>query len=529
MARRRWAAALVVGALAALGVPATRADAVLVNVAPGGGPHVRVFNGSGGLQSEWAAYASGFGGGVNVAIGDVDGDGQPEVVTGAGPGGSPHVRIFNLNGGVEHEWLAYASGFHGGVEVAVGDVDNDGLADIITGAGAGGGPHVRVFNYAGVVRWEWAAYNPGFAGGVHVAAGNVDGDPDAEVVTGPGPTGGPHVRVFTGQGAVQNEWMAYNPGFPGGVNVAAGEGKVVTAPAGRGGPHVRTFSGSGNPGSEWMAYDPAFTGGVRVAIGQLGGSAAIATGAGQGGGPHVRVFNTSGNEQTGFMAYAPAYTGGANVAIGGDRLVTGAGVVKVIEVFRAGDQGPGVASLQQRLLNAGYWLPAADGVFGSTTTQAVYAFQKANGLPRDGDIGPEDQAALDSGARAAPVSTSGDLVEVDKARQLLFVIRSGRMVWTFNTSTGSNGSYTSGGVTYRAITPEGHFTFLRQVDGVRTSHLGQLFRPKYFTNAGHAIHGSPSIPPYPASHGCVRLSNPAINFIWDAGLAPLGSPIWVHS
>ena len=190
--------------------------------------------------------------------------------------------------------------------------------------------------------------------------------------------------------------------------------------------------------------------------------------------------------------------------------------------------GPGVAGLQERLLSLGYWLPGVNGRFDSNTTQAVYAFQKANGLPRDGKIGPDDQAAL-SCCRPAAASTSGDLIEVDKARQLLLVIRDGVVQWAFNTSTGSNTNYTSEGRTYRAVTPEGRFTFDRQINGVRESHLGTLYRPKYFTSAGHAIHGSNSIPPYPASHGCIRLSNAAIDFIWDAGLAPLGSPIWVHS
>jgi hypothetical protein len=426
-------------------------------------------------------------------------------------------------------WDAYSSTFHGGVNVAAADVDGDGRAEVITGAGAGGGPHVRVFTGSGAPIAGWFAYDPSFPAGVRVAAGDLDNDGRAEIVSGPGPTGAPHVKVFDGQGGIKRQWMAYAEAFPGGVHVAVGNGRVVTGPMGLGGPHVRVFDGNGAVQSEWMAYSQSFSGGVTVAAGVVGGTQSVVTGAGPGGGPHVRVFTTSGSERSGFFAYPQGYGGGVNVAVGGDQVITGAGVPRVIETFRPGDRGNGVAGLQRRLLAMGYWLPGVDGVFGDTTTQAVYAFQKANGLPRDGAIGAEDQDALVRGARPVPVSTSGDLVEVDKARQLLFVVRGGQMVWTFNTSTGTNGTYTSGGVTYRAITPEGRFTFLRQVDGVRTSHLGQLYRPKYFTNAGHAIHGSPSIPPYPASHGCVRLSNPAINFIWDAGLAPLGSQIWVHS
>jgi hypothetical protein len=292
---------------------------------------------------------------------------------------------------------------------------------------------------------------------------------------------------------------------------------------------VRVFNASGSATDGWFAYDPNFTGGVTVAAGELGGNDAVVTGAGQGGGPHVRAFSPGGAVRGGFFAYAPNYTGGVNVAVGGDRIVTGAGAQKIVEVFRPGDSGPGVANLQHRLISAGYWLPGIDGFYGDSTTQAVYAFQKANGLPRDGNIGPEDRGALDAGRRPVPHSTSGDLVEVDKGRQLLFIIRGGQMHWTFNTSTGNNAPYSSGGATYRAVTPEGRFTFSRAIDGHRTSHLGTLYRPRYFTSAGHAIHGSPSVPPFPASHGCVRLSNAAINHIWAANLAPLGSQIWVHA
>jgi hypothetical protein len=376
------------------------------------------------------------------------------------------------------------------------------------------------------------AYDPNFGGGVHVAAGQLSGAFGAgSVVTAPLFGGGPHVRVFDTNGAVQHEWMAYDPNFSGGVNVAVGNGHVITGPFSNGGPHVRVFDSFGNVTAQWMAYDPNFSGGVTVAAGTLGLQPAIVTGAGPGGGPHVKIFDQNGAAQGGgFFAYDPSYPGGVNVAVGNNSIITGAGLPRIVEeVLAPGAAGSGVAGLQQRLLAMGYWLPAVDGKFGATTTQAVYAFQKANGLPRDGKIGPEDQGALNAGARPTAASTSGDLIEVDKVRQLLFIIRGGVVQWAINTSTGSNGNYTYGGHTYRAVTPEGRFTFDRQIDGYHESHLGTMYRPKYFTAEGHAIHGSPSIPPYPASHGCVRLSNSAIDFIWNAGLAPLGSQIWVHS
>ncbi|MEY2399185.1 MAG: hypothetical protein QOJ00_2359 [Actinomycetota bacterium] len=510
-----------VAVLALLAVaPLVRASYTVVP--PGGGPHVRIFNGDGTATGGFFAYEPTFGGGVTVAIGDVTGDAQPEVVTGAGPSGAPVVKVYSLAGDQLASWNAYGADFAGGVSVAVADVVAGGKKEIVTGAGFGGGPHVRVFDANGSVQREWMAYDPAFTGGVRVAAGAVDTSGGDRVVTAPLSLGGPHVRVFNGDGGVTAEWMAYDPAFNGGVNVGAGGGHVVTAPASHGGPHVRVFNGSGGVTAEWMAYDPSFSGGVQVAAGTVDGADAIVTGAGPGGGPHVRVFTPSGNERSGFFAYDTSYAGGVNVAAGDGHVVTGAGVARVVEVLD-------VASVQQRLLSMGFWLPSVNGSLDSNTTQAIYAFQKANGLPRDGKIGPEDQPALNAGNRPSPISSSGNLVEVDKARQLLFVVRNGGAQWVFNTSTGSEKNYTYDGHTYVAHTPEGRFTFDRQIDGTRVSHLGELYRPKYFTSAGHAIHGSPSIPPYPASHGCVRLSNAAIDYIWDAGLAPLGSPIWVHA
>ena len=108
------------------------------------------------------------------------------------------------------------------------------------------------------------------------------------------------------------------------------------------------------------------------------------------------------------------------------------------------------------------------------------------------------------------------------------VVRGGQAQFVFNASSGTEGTYTYKGDRRRADTPEGRFAIIRQVDGYRESHLGRLYRPKYFHPNGIAFHGSSFVPPYPASHGCVRLSNAAMDFIWGQQLAPVGSPVWIH-
>jgi peptidoglycan hydrolase-like protein with peptidoglycan-binding domain len=197
--------------------------------------------------------------------------------------------------------------------------------------------------------------------------------------------------------------------------------------------------------------------------------------------------------------------------------------------LKVGSKGAAVVALQQRLTELGYWNGTADGKFGGTTQQAVYALQKAAGLGRDGSVGPKTRKALDAGVRptARSKAGSGYLVEINLKKQLLMFVRNGEVVATLNTSTGSNMHYVYQGDTYLADTPSGHFKVGRQIDGVRHGPLGDLYRPKYF-NGGIAVHGAPSIPPYPASHGCARVSNAAINWIWSTGKIPLKTKVWVY-
>jgi peptidoglycan hydrolase-like protein with peptidoglycan-binding domain len=184
--------------------------------------------------------------------------------------------------------------------------------------------------------------------------------------------------------------------------------------------------------------------------------------------------------------------------------------------LKMGSSGADVSSLQQRLTDLGYWLSGVDGSYERTTQQAVMAFQKTNGLSRDGTAGPATMAALATASRPAPrYGTDG--VDIDLGKQTLTIVQGGQVVWVFNTSTGKPSTPTAAG----------DFTVTRQIDGMRHAPDGNLWRPKYF-NGGDAIHGSPSIPGYAASHGCSRLTNAAMNFLWSSGLVPLGTPVRVH-
>jgi hypothetical protein len=259
--------------VAAGNVQGGQLDDIVVGSGAGVPSLVTVYNADGSPSGRsFSPYGDGFMGGVNVAVADVDGDGVDEIVTGAGPGGGPNVKEFRADGTVLRSFFAYDSGFHGGVKVAGGDVNGDGLDDIITGPGPGGGPNVKALSADGRNQLAtFSAYDDGFRGGVNVAAADIDGDGKSEIVTGAGPGGGPHVRVFSGSTPIGVGFFAYDQAFVGGVSVgslpdfAAQRDDIVTGAGPGGGPNVKAFTPSGGPLASFFAYDPAFAGGVNVA------------------------------------------------------------------------------------------------------------------------------------------------------------------------------------------------------------------------------------------------------------------------
>lgn len=181
-----------------------------------------------------------------------------------------------------------------------------------------------------------------------------------------------------------------------------------------------------------------------------------------------------------------------------------------------GAKGSEIFLMQITLSARGFWLQDFPGNFGASTRHALVAFQKYSSLPRTGKLDPLTRFVLGATLdRAQPkVPKAGRSIEVDIARQILTVSDAGQVIWVFDVSTGKSST----------PTPRGSYKLTRQINGQRVSNLGQLWRPKYFTG-GYALHGSPSVPNYPASHGCVRMTNQEINFLWDSNLAPIGTPV----
>ena len=191
-----------------------------------------------------------------------------------------------------------------------------------------------------------------------------------------------------------------------------------------------------------------------------------------------------------------------------------------------GAQGPEVQAMEQKLAELKYDTGKVDGVFDAATGHAVMAFQKVSGLERSAKATP---AVLDAIAKAGepdPMLASGgaNRVEIDLKRQVLQLYKGGALVRTLSVSTGNEKRYCVQGDCDVAVTPGGSFKVNRKIRGLRVSRLGELYNPLYF-NGGIAMHGSASVPAYPASHGCVRI--PMNSSLWLFDQVPSGTPVYV--
>ncbi|MGY0003682.1 L,D-transpeptidase family protein [Micromonospora sp. I033] len=184
--------------------------------------------------------------------------------------------------------------------------------------------------------------------------------------------------------------------------------------------------------------------------------------------------------------------------------------------LRQGSRGAAVTQLQTRLTALRYDVGGVDGIFGPSTHHAVVAFQKVNGLARDGIVGPRTWAALDRPVVPKPkYRHPGYSIEVDLTRQVLYLGRNGVVFRILDASSGKAST----------PTPTGNWTMQRRIDGWRQSELGLLWRPYYFYR-GYAVHGATSVPTYPASHGCVRVPIPAMNRLWAT--IRIGTPVHIY-
>lgn len=280
--------------------PGTGGTLLVTAPGPGRAPDVRLFTTDGLFVRGFLAYPEGFKGGVTLAVAKFDGNSRQTIVTGAGAGGSPQIRIFNVNTQAIGGFLAYDPAFTGGIDVAVGNIEGDVSDEIITGAGPGGGPHVRSFDGRGNALGGFFAFDKTFRGGVDVAAGDVDGDDKAEIIAASGKGRVTTVRIFRKDGTLLAEAKPFGETDTFGASVEAvdidGDGtvEILVRTLAKGG-EVRFVDGDGKP----IVAKP---------------TAPYLVGSGKDAQPVVTSFARNGTAN-GFYAYEPKFTGGVRAGI----------------------------------------------------------------------------------------------------------------------------------------------------------------------------------------------------------------------
>lgn len=245
----------------------SRSDWIVVAAGKGGGPHIRIFDKTAKLLTQFFAYDKAFRGGVHIAMGDTNNDGVDEIVTIPESSGGPQVRIFSQDGTLRGQFFADDKASRTGWNIAMGDIDGDGLMDIITSS-LGKDARVRVFSEKGIQKAAWNAFAPMPSYGVQVISCDLNNDKKAEVITSL--SQGDEVRVYSGTGTLMRSWFPYGKGFRGGVNIGCGDidsdgvYDVVTGPRGGGGPHVRVFNLQKGVIAQFFAFEKAYTKGIEV-------------------------------------------------------------------------------------------------------------------------------------------------------------------------------------------------------------------------------------------------------------------------
>jgi hypothetical protein len=295
---------------------------------PGGMPLVQVFDrGTGQLRLSFLAFDAGYRGGVSVAMGDVNGDGVPDVVVAAGAGGGSNVKVFDgSTGALLSSFFAFAAGYQGAISVAAGDVTGDGRADIIVGAGVGGHSNVKVLDgMTGQVISSFFAFDPGYMGAISVAAGDVTGGGRADVIVGAGVGGHSNVRVFNGStGQELSSFFAFYEGFIGAISVAAGDvtgggrADIIVGAGVGGGSNVKVLDGTtGATVASFFAFGAGYAGAVNVAAADVdnSGRADVVVSTAVGALPEVIAYDPlTGEPIDAFYAYDTSFLGGVSIS-----------------------------------------------------------------------------------------------------------------------------------------------------------------------------------------------------------------------
>lgn len=278
---------------------------------------VKTFDQAGALVQSLPLNEKALSSGAEIAVGDVDGDGEFEYIL-APTTGPASIFVYSRSGALEHSFPVFDGKFTGGVNVTVGDLDADGIAEIVVAAKAGGGPQVEIYTGAGKRSTSFFAYRTSFRGGVDVAIGDINGDGVKEIVTASGYESPGHVRAFSVTGrALSVSFFPFGDRADSGASLAVGNvdrtnvgDEIVVVPLGSAEPRVLVMNNRGTELAAFSAFPAAVNRGLSVATASLGVAATerIVV-APRNAAPHVRVFDRDGTAGQSFFSFGKSFRG----------------------------------------------------------------------------------------------------------------------------------------------------------------------------------------------------------------------------
>jgi hypothetical protein len=260
---------------------------------------------------------------VNVASGDFNGDKKIEIAVTPKQGASPEVRIYQEDGKLLNKFLAFESNFKGGVNLSAGDINGDGLDELVLASGNGRVGEIKILDKNFKLKKNWQPYGSGFKNGVNLAVGDSNGDKKIEIISAPASKSGSHIKIFNGNGGLVSQFFAFK-NVVGGFKVAVSDAyssinqtnSLVITSDQEAYPYIHFFDYRGKVINEFFAYGGNSNKNISIATADLDndGQDEIITGAGDGSGPLLTLYKSNGSLIKAFYTDKKTLTRGVSVA-----------------------------------------------------------------------------------------------------------------------------------------------------------------------------------------------------------------------